>query len=316
MSIIEQATKRLEELRRGGVRVPWEAAGLSEERFEGILAGRELPGAAGMPAGGPSSRGDGRVHAAEGSRSAEPSRPAPQVVIDFKRLTAQGYLVPSAGDTDLAVEFRHLKRPLLHNVTSPEQDQRRNSLIMVSSALPGEGKTFCAVNLAMSMAMEVDTSVLLVDADVLRPSVMNRLGLPEQRGLLDLLGEEKVDVADVLLRTNVPKLSILPAGTRTAMAAELLGSAALDRLLTELATRYPDRVIILDSPPLLLTAESQILASRVGQVVIVVDSDNTTTSRVNEAFAAVESCPLVMAVLNKCDRPVHAKGYGYGYGDT
>jgi protein-tyrosine kinase len=332
MSIIEQATKRLEELRRGGVDVPWSAAGLSEDRFNQLLghppaagdagasavalpaapsAALPLPAAAMQRAAGgaretPTPASPTRLARAAPARSA-----APSVEIDLARLAREGYLAPDQVRSDLALEFRHIKRPLLANAAD-RLEGSRNSLIMVTSALPGEGKTFCAVNLAMSMAMEVDTSVLLVDADVIRPTVLDRLGLQSARGFLDVLTDDRLDLAEVILRTNVPKLSILPAGTRNDRSSELLASGAMDRLLLELATRYPDRIVILDAPPLLLTSESRVLASHVGQVVVVVDSENTTTSKVAQAFAAVEDCPLVMSILNKCVEPEHRHGY-YGY---
>lgn len=330
MSIIEQAAKRLEELRRGGVDVPWSAAGLSEDRFNEMLG--QGPAASARPAAPPEpvaptalplpAAAMQRVVAApaqaESARVAARPAPArsasPSVEIDLARLARQGYLAPDLVRSDLALEFRHIKRPLLANAAERSKDESsRNALIMVTSALPGEGKTFCAINLAMSMAMEVDTSVLLVDADVIRPTVLDRLGLQPARGFLDVLTGDKLDLSEVMLRTNVPKLSILPAGTPNVRSTELLASAAMDRLLTELATRYSDRIVILDAPPLLLTTESRVLASHVGQVVIVVDSENTTTSKVAQAFAAVEDCPLVMSVLNKCAEPERHGYYGYEY---
>jgi receptor protein-tyrosine kinase len=323
MSIIEQAAKRLEELRRSGVDVPWAAAGLSEAKFDAMVG---HPGAAASKASAPSSAPGSEpsgvqptglpaaaVAALHARGPAVPTAPrqARTVTIELDRLAAQGYLVPDLVRSDLALEFRHIKRPLLRNVAAGEPGKRRESLIMITSAMPNEGKTFCALNLAMSMAMEIDTSVMLVDADVVRPAVLDRVGLPPERGLLDLLTDSQLDVADVLLRTNVPKLSILPSGTRSAMATELLASAAMDRLLTELALRYPDRVIILDAPPLLPTTESRVLASRVGQVVVVVDAYRTTTTMVQQAFAAVETCPNVMSILNKCTQSEHPHSYYY-----
>jgi receptor protein-tyrosine kinase len=322
MSIIEQAAKRLEELRRSGVDVPWTAAGLSEAKFDAMVGHQS---AAGQPALSiPAHVGErptpvplGLPAAAVAALSLRGplARSAPRqsraVTIDLDRLARQGYLVPELVRSELALEFRHIKRPLLRNVAAGELGQRRESLIMITSAMPNEGKTFCALNLAMSMAMEIDTSVMLVDADVVRPAVLDRVGLPPERGLLDLLTDGNLDVADVLLRTNVPKLSILPSGTRSGMATELLASAAMDRLLAELASRYPDRVIILDAPPLLPTTESRVLASRVGQVVVVVDASHTTAAKVQQAFAAVESCPNVMSILNKCAQAEHSHGYYY-----
>jgi receptor protein-tyrosine kinase len=331
MSIIEQAAKRLEELRRGGVEIPWGASGLSEERFE-ALQGRQTPTpspAAPRPAADAGSGPAGsllaeamrrrEVAAAEAvpalpSAPRTPGRASASVEIDLDALGRKGYLVPSMVRSALALEFRNIKRPLLRYALKREEAGSRGSLIMVTSALAGEGKTFCSVNLAMSMAMEVDSSVLLVDADVVRPAVLDRLGLPPAPGLMDLLTDDKLELADVILRTNVPKLSILPAGSPNVMATELLASGAMDRILLDLATRYSDRVVILDAPPLLLSTEARVLASRVGQVVVVVDSSKTTVAKVTEAFATVESSPQVMAVLNKTAAITRPSEYDYGYG--
>lgn len=327
MNIIEQATKRLEELRRGGVEVPWEASRLPEEQFnEMVHASRRAAGPASGVASAPavptapvsaapvSGIAKAFASVAPKSASGQPKRNSQVVELDLARLERAGLLVPSLVRSDLALEFRHVKRPLLKNAQSPESTNARRSLIMVTSALPGEGKTFCAVNLAMSIAMEVDTSVLLVDADVVRPAVFDRLGLNAGKGLLDLLTNDDLDMSEVMLRTNVPKLSLLSAGQANAMATELLASDAMERWLAEIATRYQDRVVIFDAPPLLLTTEARVLASRVGQVLMVVDSAATSTAKVSEAFATIEHCPLVMSVLNKCPRQEGAYAYKYGYG--
>lgn len=319
MSIIEQATKRLEELARAGVDVPWAVAGMPE---------RSLP-AAGSSAPTAEASLVSSVHRLEGLIApaapakaaprmpvvpAEPARRSASVEIDLARLERAGYLVPTLARSELAEEFRQIKRPLLHHTqTADPATSGRASLIMVTSAVAGEGKTFCAINLAMSIAMEVDTSVLLVDADVVRPSVPSRLGLPQSRGLLDVLADPSIDLSEVMLRTNVPKLSILPAGTTNARATELLTSEAMDRLLTELATKYSDRVVIFDAPPLLLTTESKVLASRVGQVLIVVAASQTPRATVAQAFAAVESCPVVVSLLNRCRDPSQVRNFGYYY---
>lgn len=329
MSIIEQATKRLEELRRAGVAVPWAAAGLSEKQFTSLVRDNspeaagvaeapvqraaadastpasvvrrlELPGAAAARSGG--------------EAGAEPAQQSRSVTLDLGMLERTGYLVPNLVRSDLALEFRHIKRPVLKNVRHPTSAaNQRGSLVMVTSAVPGEGKTFCAVNLAMSIAMEIDTSVLLVDADVVRPAVLGRLGLQAEKGLLDVLTDPTLKLSDVMLRTNVSKLSLLPAGTANVHSTELLASGAMERLLEELATRYADRVVIFDAPPLLLTTESRVLASRVGQVVMVVDSARTSRADVTKAFAAVESCPNVMSILNKSPSAQKAGDYGDYY---
>jgi receptor protein-tyrosine kinase len=236
-----------------------------------------------------------------------------EVTLDLEQLNSSGYLVPGQNRTALAEQMRIIKRPLLANARGEGAEPvERANLIQVVSALPGEGKTFVAMNLAMSIAMEVDHSVLLVDADVLRPSVLDRYGLDSAPGLLDVLSDRHIDLADVLLRTNVPKLSLLPAGTASLKSTELLASDAMERLLDELAAKYADRIIVFDAPPLIPTTESRVLASRVGQVVMVVEADSTTRAQAAQAYAALEQCPVVLSVLNKSHQR-SSEAYGYYY---
>jgi len=174
-----------------------------------------------------------------------------------------------------------------------------------------------AINLAISIAMELDTTVLLVDADVARPAIPDRLGLSHDKGLLDLLTRKDLDVADVMLRTNVDRLSILPAGTPHSRATELLASETMTLLLEEMANRYPDRILIFDAPPLLSSTESRVLATHMGQIVLVVEAERTPQASVKQALATVEQCPVVMTVLNKIERSQSGSyygNYGYGYG--
>jgi exopolysaccharide/PEP-CTERM locus tyrosine autokinase len=187
------------------------------------------------------------------------------------------------------------------------------NLIMVTSALPGEGKTFTAINLAMSIATELDCTVMLVDADVARPSVMRVLGLPAGPGLLDLVLDESTELSGMLMRTSIEKLTILPSGTPHPRATELLASDAMTRLLTDMAKRYSDRIIVFDSPPLLLATESRVLASHMGQIVVVVQAEKTLQSDVAQALATIESCPVKLMLLNQA-RTVFKGGYEYGYG--
>jgi protein-tyrosine kinase len=236
-----------------------------------------------------------------------------QAELDLRLLEAKGFLVRPRTRTPLAEEFRHIKRPLIENARSKNSQSERLSLIMVTSALPGEGKTFFAINLALSMAAEVDLSVLLVEADVIRPDLLNRLGLASRPGLLDLLGDPDVRFDDVVIKTNVPKLSILSAGRPNSMATELLSSEALDDFLVSLAKRHKDTIVIFDCPPLLVTNEAKVLAARLGQVLLVVQASRTTRANVAQAFAALEQCPVVMSVLNRASEPAEVYGYGYGY---
>ena len=190
---------------------------------------------------------------------------------------------------------------------------------MVTSALAGEGKSFSAINLAMSIATELDNTVMLVDADVARPSVLRMLGLPASPGLLDLLVGDVEDLSSVLLKTNIDKLTLLPSGTPHLRATELLASDAMSQLIKNIANRYSDRIIIFDSPPLLLTTESRVLATHMGQIVMVVHAEKTLQADVQHALSSIEACPVKLMVLNQARSGSQGGyggygGYGYGYG--
>jgi exopolysaccharide/PEP-CTERM locus tyrosine autokinase len=232
--------------------------------------------------------------------------------INLLRLQQLGMITHEGGRTGVAEDFRIIKRPLLRSARGLDVAPiHHGNLIIVTSALPGEGKTFCAINLAMSMAMERDTTVLLVDADVARPSLLNVLGLEARPGLMDVLLDEDLDLSEVILKTNVPALSLLPAGRRNKHATELLASRNMSRLLADIATRYPDRIVIFDSPPLLLTSEAGVLASQMGQVVMVVESERTTHSSVREALRQIESCRHVNLIYNKTQSFTSSDLYAY-----
>lgn len=304
-SLIEKAAQRLDQLRQAGAAVPDAlpvgAAPVAE-------AGREAPAAAvsvGAPVAIPAATPEPKVM----SRSVE---------IDLDKLHAAGFVTPQAQRSLAADEFRVIKRPLLDNASGKSAAPVANgNLIMVTSAMPGEGKSFTAINLAMSMAMELDYRVLLVDADVAKPSLMKTLGLPPGPGLLDLLLDPRADMADVMLRTNVEKLTLLPSGSPHPRATELLASDAMNALVEEMGRRYEDRIIIFDSPPLLLTTESRVLATHMGQIVMVVQAEKTLQSQVRHALTTIESCPVKMLVLNQArggDQAAYGYGYGYGYG--
>lgn len=249
------------------------------------------------------------------SRDEQPAAGAARsrhVELDLGRLRAMGYLTPSATRSQIADDFGVIKRPLLANTQSqPPQAVKDGNLIMVTSALPGEGKTFVAVNLAISLSMELERNVLLVDADVARPSVLSRLGLPPSPGFLDVLADSSVKLPDVLLRTNIDKLTLLPAGAPRLQATEILASEGMSRLLADIASRYADRIVVFDTPPLLPSTESRVLATFMGQVIMVVEAKRTPQRAVIQALATVESNPVVMTLLNKAARS--EVGFYYGY---
>jgi protein-tyrosine kinase len=234
------------------------------------------------------------------------------VILDLTRLRQLGGVTPNEKKNQIAEEFRMIKRPLITNAFNQGAGHIKNgNLIMVTSALAGEGKSFCAVNLAMSIAMEMDHTVLLVDADVAGPTIPEYLGLQAGKGLLDLLLDDKLELADVMLRTNVEKLSVLTAGTASIHATELLASQSMNRLLADIAQRYRERIVIFDSPPLLLTTESPVLATKMGQIVLVVEAEATPQKAVMEALRQIESCEVINLILNKSRHSTSAGYYGY-----
>lgn len=241
--------------------------------------------------------------------------PGKTATINLIRLRNMGMIAPDADKTQLAEEFRLIKRPLLMNAFGQGAEAVKNGkLVMVTSSLPGEGKTFCSINLAISIAMEMNRTVLLVDADVAKPSVPRLLDIQAERGLLDVL-DEKLPLPDVLIRTNIENLVLLPAGRTHRRATELLASEAMNRLLHDLSTRYPDRIIIFDSPPLLSTSEASVLAAHMGQIVLVVEAEQTPEAALKEALGQLSACDVVGLLLNKGNSLTGADGgYRYGYG--
>ncbi|MBD3893581.1 XrtA-associated tyrosine autokinase [Hydrogenophaga sp.] len=284
-SLIEKAAQRLEQLRQAGVDV----------------------GAAALPGKSPPEpTPDARTPCVPPSRV---------VTLDLAALLAQGFVTPNAPRSAIADQFRIIKRPLLDNAMNKGAAVvQHGNLIMITSAMPAEGKSFSAVNLAMSIAMELDHTVLLVDADVARPSLSKSLGLPSGPGLLDLLFDSSLDVAQALLRTNVDKLSVLPSGTPHPRATELLASDAMRALVQEIGRRYADRIVVFDSPPLLLTTEARALAAHMGQIVLVVQAEKTLQSQVQHALSTIEACPVKLLLLNQARTAGAQDAYGYGYG--
>lgn len=305
MSLIEQAAKRLEQIRQAGgsesAPAPDRAA-IPAPRVADAPAPAVVPHQVALPAAatpGPGVKAPGR---------------SKRVEIDLRAMAASRLVTPDAPRSQIAEEYRVIKRPLIDNAMGRGAAPiPYGNLIMVSSALPREGKSFTAVNLAMSIATELNNTVMLVDADVARPSVLRMLGLPPSQGLLDVLTNDVPDVAGVLLRTNIENLTILPGGTAKEHATELLASEAMSRLLDEMSRRYADRIIVFDSPPLLLTTEARTLATHMGQIVLVVRAEQTSHAEVKQALAAIESCDVKLLLLNQA-RSQAGDGYGYGYG--
>jgi exopolysaccharide/PEP-CTERM locus tyrosine autokinase len=230
-------------------------------------------------------------------------------MVDRDQLRRQRMITPDGERTPIAEGFRRIKRQILVNVANPKAGAPAN-LVLVTSALAGEGKTFCAINLAISIALEMDLTVLLVDADVAKPSIPQALGLEAEKGLMDVLLDRRIDLAEVLCKTDIGKLTLLPAGTAHQHATELLASDAMRELLREMAERYRDRIIIFDSPPLLAASEAGVLANQMGQIVMVVEAGKTTQAALKDALDRIDSSKVAGLLLNKGQGP----GLGYYYG--
>jgi len=238
--------------------------------------------------------------------------------IDLTGLAEKGYLTPGEGRSQLAQEMRRIKRPLLMNIQREQAKPTGHppaNLILITSSLPGEGKTFISINLAISLSAELDRRVLLVDADVSKGGITEQLGIQVHRGLSDLLYETNYVSEDAVLTSNIERLSILPAGGNTDQIDELFASELMGTIARSLAEADPDRVVLFDAPPLLATTEAAVLARHMGQVVVVVEANKTPQDAVAHSVAQLEGCANVSMILNKTSqRDSGAYGYGYAQG--
>jgi protein-tyrosine kinase len=238
-------------------------------------------------------------------------------VIDLAELRDLGYVVPDAPATATAEEFRIVKRQLLINAMARGENEIRNgNLILVCSAQPNEGKTFCATNLALSIASERDLTVLLVDADFAKPEILSTLGLEGGKGLIDVIADPTLDLSDCLIRTNIENLSVLPAGRQHNLTTELLASERMGDMVEEIAKRYGDRIVIFDSPPALASSAASVLAMHVGQVMFVVEAENTRETELRDGLSMMNGCEHVQILLNKVRYAGVGRRFGtyYGYG--
>lgn len=235
--------------------------------------------------------------------------------LDFDWLSEIGFLVPGHEDRALSQEFRRVKRPLLLNLQTRIQEQhtRPTNLIYLTSALPNEGKSFVSLNLALCIAGELDKSVLLVDGDAAKGDLSRWLGIHDQPGLVDLLVANNAYAESSVIDTNVDRLSVLSCGHHAPNLDELYASNCMTEMLKGLASRDPNRVVIIDGPPLIPTTEAGVLAMHMGQCVMVVEADRTRQTAVSSAVKQLQNCQLVSVVLNKAPS-MGALDYGYGYG--
>jgi exopolysaccharide/PEP-CTERM locus tyrosine autokinase len=243
-----------------------------------------------------------------------PDLPKPQkhMTLDTLALRLEGYLPEEGRERQFTEHYRRIKRPLIDKALAGTAAVGEPHVIMVTSALPGDGKTFTSINLALSMALERDISVLLVDCDVAKRHITEVMGLKADGGLLDALVDESIDIESLVVQTNVRGLSILPAGRRMEAAAELLSSNRMRHIVGSLCARHPRRIVVLDSPPLLITNEGRALVKMAGQVVLVVRAGHTPQNAVQEAMALFDMQQAGGVILNQV-MVSSIEGY-YGYG--
>jgi protein-tyrosine kinase len=240
---------------------------------------------------------------------ADPPKPTPQyqsklITIDRGALARTGASVAGGARTRTSEEFRIIKRQIVANARlqpNVEEGERSGRLIMVTSTKPREGKTFTALNLALSLASEQDLRVLLVDLDMHRKSLTDIFGISAELGWVDLLADSAASFPDALLRTNIHNLNILPAGRTARNVPELLSSKRMAALLREMTQRYADRFIIFDAPPCLASSEPSILADLVGQIVFVVEAHKTEREEIEAALRLISGCSNISLLLNKAD---------------
>lgn len=239
--------------------------------------------------------------------------------ISREMLAANGFIVPGAPMTALAEEFRLLKRQLLSDVAAAKrQSEEKRRSVLVCSAQPKEGKTFCAINLALSLAGESELEVLLVEADFLKPDTLGRLGIPSGPGFVDALLDPDVDPESFVIRTDVPGLSVLPAGAKTNNVPELLASDRSREVLAKLVAGNQRRIVIFDSPPVLMASHATVLAGLVGRALVVVRADRTTEADLREAIGHLRGCEISL-MLNGAGLAVTGRKFGsydgYGHDD-
>jgi receptor protein-tyrosine kinase len=327
MSIIERAAERMAEKKNEKPKSVFEKADdlgwlnrpTQAPAADGAATGAPVAGAAAAspPVSTPASNAAPAM-AAAAARGTEGGSRSRQFSIDFAQMEAAGMITPSHRRSRLSEEVRLIKRRLLqrireHSASLPDGRQRLNNVFMVTSARPSEGKSFVAINLALSFALDEGLNVLLIDADVARPSIARTFGVTTDKGLTDLLRDPKMEMSSVLLRAENMPLSLLAQGTHVASATELFGGDKMRTLVSEIANRYPDRIIIFDTPPLLATTEPVALAEQVGQVVFVVESGKTSPDAVSSALNLVSRDADVSFVLNRCSYVATTDDFGSYY---
>ena len=237
--------------------------------------------------------------------------PGRTVEVDRVRLRQAGFLLPEAGAGMLAEELRLVKRQLLLAARDrPGSARDRSRAILVTSAQPGDGKTFCALNLALSLAGQQDVEVLLIDCDVTKPEILSHLGIEPGPGFVDALADPRADAERFVIKTDLGGLSVLPAGRQANNVPELLASPRAAEVIAGLAAADSRRILLIDSPPVLMASPAGILAGQVGQVLVVVRADSTTESDLKETVGLLSACDRIGLVLNGAGFAASGRRFG------
>jgi protein-tyrosine kinase len=294
MSLVERTLKKLQESK-------------ASQRGE---AAKGVPAAGAAQPRAPHASGAG-----DADRQPMPIETTRVVSINRVRLREMDLLPPPEMERRIASQYRQIKRPLVDSILNGNLGPASH-VIMLASALPGEGKTFTSINLALSLALEKDIEVLLVDADVPKPHVSRIFDVQQERGLMDLLLHRDLHPNQVILRTDVPGLTLLPAGHHgSETATESLASERMAEVIQQLAVPNGRRIVLLDSPPLMLSTESRVLAAAAGQVVLVVRAESTSRQAVSHALDVIGEGKKVSLILNQSSAAPTESYYG-SYGDS
>ncbi|MEN7342877.1 MAG: P-loop NTPase [Pseudomonadota bacterium] len=243
----------------------------------------------------------------------------PEAHIDWvpELLEEYGLRLSDADNEATASSYRQIKRPIIANAFSKLETREENAnVVMISSPLPGAGKSFCSYSLALSIAKEKDITAVLVDADVLKPTVSRAFGIDDRIGLTDYLEDDASSIDDILVKVGEEGILTIPAGSLRPNSTELLASKRMRKFVRSLSHNFSQSVVIVDTPPLLLTTEAQALTDHVGQLCLVVEAGETSHEQFLEVLESIDRSKPVNAILNK-SRISTAGGYGgqyYGYG--
>jgi receptor protein-tyrosine kinase len=225
---------------------------------------------------------------------------AGQPFVDMTSLFRAGMIDWNRVRSRVSEEFRLVQRQIVRTAfTAAGAEPGFSNLLMITSSIPGEGKSFTALNLAACIARQRDHHVLLIDIDSKRDSFCMALGLGDAPGLLDLAANPELEATQVMARTAIENLSVLPIGIERDLGPELFASKQMTKLIQAIGRRYADRLIVLDAPPTLSTSDPAALAPIVGQVLFVVEAERTQREEVVSSLDLLQACPTITLLLNK-----------------